>query len=196
MRDFLILIGLTILMSSCSFQGSLQGLFPYQRTYVKETPHLFTYTDECSPHSLDYSPQSVLILNGETLRKCMGEEKTLIHTWKPNCTAKACILIEIIQNICDDLNIKLYIVAEYYDGDKMSMNYDIEHKLMAIDNRYYRTAFVDSQLKKFFSDLTKVKDFKDIRNNYFLFENREFIESYQSLDTFIEDIESQISQSF
>lgn len=191
MRSFLLLIGFTILMSSCSFQGTLQGLFPYQRTYVKEAPHLFTYTDDCSPHSLDYTPQSVLILNGETLRECMSEEKTLIHTWKPNCSAKACFPLEIIQDVCDDLNIKLYIVAEYYDVDKMIMNYNIEHKLMAIDNGYYRTVFVDSQLKKFFSDLTKVKDFKDIRNNYFLFENREFIGSYNDLDTLAEIIESQ-----
>lgn len=185
MKKILLFSLILILANSCVIQGTLQGLFTYQRPYVREMPGLFSKVVDCDSSTIDYKPKKVLVLNGNTLRNCISGKRDVIYIWPPRCHSELCIPLNLLQRRCEDLNVNLYIVAQYYDLQEMNVKYNIEHALMAIDNRYYNTIFVTNQLQEFLSDLTEVKHISDYQKMFYLFVNKEYVRSANRLSELV-----------
>lgn len=182
MKNLFLIFIFIVLLSACQMTGTLQGLFTYQKKALERNPNLFHKVDNCNKDFLSYRPNTVFIMNGKTLKNCMHNGKSIVYLWNPNCTAEACVSPDSPQQICNRIGAELYVVASYYDVDKMTVNYNLQNSLIAIDNDYYNTIFVKSQLNKFFSDLTGIEKFKyyldkNIMDQYFLFMNGKFIDS-------------------
>lgn len=176
-----------IFIFSCSINGTYQGLFTYQTSTLKKNPSLFTHIEACDAPSLSYKPYTVLITNGNLLRKCISAENSIVYIWRPNCSSKKCLPLDFIQNKCNELEMELFIVAEYYDLEKMNKKYNIQNSILAIDNHYYKTKFVKNQLKKFFQDLTGLFDFTNYMDSYFLFIDGNYVNSGTNLTTLVHE---------
>ncbi len=85
----------------------------------------------------------------------------------------------MIQEQCNNKNIDLYVVAEYYDCNKMDKAYDLNNNIYAIDVKYYKSNFTSKYVSRFKFDLTLQKN---IEHRFLMFEKGVFIKSYESFD--------------
>ena len=77
----------------------------------------------------------------------------------------------------------MFIVAEYYDTEKMEVIYKIERPIYGIDTEYYRTNLTSKYLSKLRRELTNTSDM----NGHFLyFYNGRFIKSFRDIEEIIE----------
>jgi len=177
-----------ILISSCSFNGTLQGLFSYYNKTEKESEINFVNfnsSDDCI-HLLSDSA-SVLIANGNEINKCLSEyQKSVIYIWTPNCKGRYCYSLNLLQETCNQKGYELFIVAEYFDIYYMSKYYEISHPLIGIDVKYYKTNLTSKYLSKFILDLTNGKYKYDIKHdnycNFLCFENGEFKRAFMPIE--------------
>ncbi|MFC6269598.1 hypothetical protein [Frigoriflavimonas asaccharolytica] len=167
-------------MISCQINGNFKGLYSYYETTRKQNPNLFIKNEGniCSLPNC----QNVYITNGKQLSNCLkNKEKSLIYIWGPKCTSKICIPLDIVQKICTKKNIKLYIVAEYYDSEMMDKKYNIEYPIFGIDTEYYKTNVTKKYLNSFLNDLSAEIQ---VENRYLYFEEGKFVKSYEDLNDF------------
>jgi hypothetical protein len=79
-------------------------------------------------------------------------------------------------------DIELFVVAEYYDTQKMDMLYKISKPLVGIDTEYYGTNLTSKYLNKFIADLIEGELTPSEQPHSFLFfERGEFISSHIDL---------------
>ena len=78
----------------------------------------------------------------------------MVFIWRPNCHGKYCLSPEIVQRVCDEKGIELFVVAEYFDNEKISISYDIKRPVFGIDVNYYKCNQTSKYLAKFKFDLT------------------------------------------
>lgn len=164
---------------SCQIQGSMQSLIGYQSKVTRESPELFNYDSQfdCDNH---FGNHKVVITNGSNLLRCIKEQDlALIYIWQPNCVSSKCIDPRLVQSICNEKGISLFVVAEYYDTEKMSIQYDLEKSIYAIDCNYYKTNFTEKYLTEFLSDLSPEKRIP--RKSFIYFNNGIFQNSSDSL---------------
>jgi hypothetical protein len=181
----ILLFLLLIFFSGCSIQGSLQGLFGYYHQVAKENPGLIIQEDEVC--SLSYAPSSgVIATTGNALRECLQEtSKAIVVVWKPKCSSFRCVPPEALQRASDEINADLFIVAEYYDNEKMSINYAIERPIFGVDCQYYGTNLTRKYLNSFLRDLIDCPGKElcvDEMTTAMLFEKGELVESESSFE--------------
>jgi len=176
------IVFLELSISSCQFNGTLQGLYSYYRKVNRGNPDLFiTINDSIDFCEVKASAVSkILLLNGKNLNKCIKKyKKSLVYIWSPNCKSQYCYSLEYLQKICNEVNIELFIVAEYYDMHYMSIDYNLERPIIGIDTKYYKTNITSKYLTKFISDLT---DGIEISDRFIYFANGYFAKSFKSTD--------------
>lgn len=182
MKNILILCVAVVISSSCTIQGSFQGLFSYYKKVNKENPTLLKKPkDKSMICSTNYSDScKVLLLNGKELEKCIQDEKkTILYLWAANCRSPYCYGLDRVQAYCKEKNITLYAIADYYDEELMKEHYNLEYPIIGIDTKYYKTNFTSSYIKKFLADLSIIE--KDYHRLLYL-ENGKFIRSFRVLE--------------
>lgn len=175
---FLCLIGLI----SCKIEGNLKGLFSNYKNTKSLSPNLIVSSDKtsyCDSTFLD-SNLVVLINHSELLECIQRHDNSIVYIWKPNCHGNYCYSPKLIQQKCKEHKITLFLVAEYFDSEKMSFNYHIEKPILGIDTHYYKTNLTSKYLKRFILGLTNQEN---IHNDFLRFKNGEFIESFQFIDS-------------
>lgn len=184
-KHYLIYIVSFFLFSSCAIRINLKGLYGYYQKTKTESPHLLykvTDLDSVSKNKRDSLNTKVLVVNGKTLKKYFEKnKKALIFIWGPRCSSQICFPPEILQSTCDSKNIELYIVAEYYDSEKMKINYNIKRPILGIDTEYYKTNLTSKYVKRFLDDIDPNSKWNDSSNRCLYFENGKFIKSYESV---------------
>lgn len=176
---------LTILCQSCisiNINGSFRGLYSYYKKTKEENPTLLirpeanssvcTLTNSSSPN--------VYMINGKSLKECISQEQdAIVYIWDINCGSKYCYTPEIVQIACEDKNISLYIVAEYYDSEPMMINYNTEKPIFGIDTEYYKSNLTHKYLSKFIDDLTGQKE---TTYGFFHFKDGNFVKRFKSVN--------------
>lgn len=168
-------------LTSCSYNGSFQGLYGYSETTIKENPKTFIFKNNVCDVVNNKDEAKVYITNGLKLKNCFKDfENSVVYFWKPKCSSKICIPLEIIANRCKERNLKLFIVAEYYDTEMMNKKYNMDNPIYAIDTKYYNSNLTSKYLSRFQSDLINNSSLDT--NGFFLFKNGSFVNSYQSFE--------------
>lgn len=186
--QILIIIFYLGLLTSCSINGSLQGLFSYYKKTEKEGKIIFLKFNADIDYLKTYRDSTTIILaNGKEIKNYIKKfEQSLIYIWSPKCKSKFCYSLDLLQEICLQKEIELFIVAEYYDSKYMSKNYKILHPIIGIDTRYYKTNLTSKYLSNFIKDLIDEVDnitFKEIYNaQFFSFRNGKFENSFESIE--------------
>ncbi|PZF72463.1 hypothetical protein DN068_14040 [Taibaiella soli] len=157
----------------------------YQKTKEKKPgllQHPETGVDICSlPYPKD-SPV-VYVIKGTDLKKCIQKSKqTVLYLWSPKCQSPVCYSPNIVANKCSNIGADLFIVAEYYDSDLMSLKYSLKKPVYGIDTRYYGTDLTDKYVAKFLRDLDSTL-VRSESHRYFYFVDGKFKASYRSLDS-------------
>ena len=180
------LIIFTILLNSCGFisiNGSLQGITSYYDSTIEINPNLITRLND-SISICDIEPSDsikVVLTNGKEIKKCIAQyDKAIVYIWSPYCSSKYCYSPTLLQYECDKNNIELFIVAEYFDSKKMTVNYSLNKPIFGIDIKYYKSNLTSKYLSKFIFDLTLEE--KEVTKDLIYFNNGNYIKSFRDID--------------
>lgn len=159
------------LLCSCTINGNLQGLFSYYNKTEKSLPGLLCKpapgTSICGIRNSGVP--RVYVIHAGALKDCLkSSRKAIIYIWSSRCRSVLCYSLNLVQERCNAKGIELFIVAEYYDDEFMNFNYNIEHPILGIDTKYYRTNFTSRYIFRFLNELASVSKFE---NRFFYFEN-------------------------
>ena len=172
-----------ILLTSC-VQVSFKGLYSYYDRSIKEKPEIFINTKNLDTINGKFSKLEnyVFIINGNDLKKCLKEnDKSFIYIWGAKCSSKICYPLELIDNHCKKNNVSLFIVAEYYDSENMSYDYELDKNILAIDTKHYNTNLTSKYLNLFLKDIDNNLNYDNIPERYLYFEKDKYIKSYESI---------------
>jgi hypothetical protein len=96
----------------------------------------------------------VYAVTGRQLSECLKKNnKSIIYRWGPNCSSKECILISACQDFCNSGNYNLYVVADYYDLDKMEVQNVSDFPILVANHKYYGKNYANKLNKYFIKDL-------------------------------------------
>lgn len=152
---FLITITVCI-FSSCLVHhpGDLRGLYSYYKVTKKQHPSFIQRPDSSLCSIQPKEPFIIYKVRAEELRKCFtNNTKSLVYYWSPNCRAPVCIPPNYAQEFCSRHGIDLFVIACYYNYDKMSFNFELDRPIFGVDTEYYKTNLTDRYLKRFKADL-------------------------------------------
>lgn len=141
-------------MLSCKFNGSFQGLTSYKNETQKLYPELIAGSNEfgCN-HEGETFKFKVYPISGTLLKECLKvSERNLLYLWAPRCKSANCISLSVLQTLCTKEQINLYVIAEYYDGFWMNMNYGLINPILAIDTDYYNSNVTGIYRSRFMQD--------------------------------------------
>lgn len=150
----LILSAQFLIFTGCQVSGSFQGLYAY-RHEVDSCSWVVSPDDfDCE---LTYGPDAkVVVANGDQLLKCLqlqGDRQAILYLWRPNCSGRYCLDLNVLQGIADSAVLTLYVVAEYYDKQKMEENVNLRFPIIGIDTDYYDSKKTKTYVKLFFEQL-------------------------------------------
>ncbi|MDR2928658.1 MAG: hypothetical protein LBV41_10765 [Cytophagaceae bacterium] len=94
-------------------------------------------------------------VTGELLRKCIEtEEKAMVYIWSPFCSSDRCYPLFYVQSYCNSRGITLYVVAEYYDSNRMQTEQkNISAPVVSVNEKHYGTGYCRRYMKLFIGDL-------------------------------------------
>lgn len=189
MKKFTLFFAISVfLMLSCSINGSFQGLYSYHKKTKKSSPYLLVKTNSwdsiCSLSKNDVG--KIYVINGADLRECLENKKedAILYIWGPKCKSPVCYPLNVLQQICDENKLELYIIAEYYDAELMQMDYIIERPIFGIDTEFYKTNLTSKYLSRFLGDLIPNKDIQEL-NRFYYFKKGKYINSFESIENSI-----------
>lgn len=174
---------------SCAINGTFQGLYSYYKKTKKTNPGLLVENYDsnslCSLSENDIG--KIYIINGIELKKCVvNTDNALIYIWGPKCNSPICYPLNLLQEICNENKIELYIVAEYYDAKLMNIKYNIKKPIFGINTNYYKTNLTDKYLPKFIQEITSSN--MTIENRFLYYQGGKFINSFYSVEKLIREI--------
>lgn len=148
-----------LLLSSCTINGSFQGLRSYYPESVKTNPDLFVHlkNDDLVCQLSDSLKNKVAVGSAVNLKECLSTHRSIVYIWGANCKSEECKSLNESQEMTDRASADLFVVAEYYDTDLMDLNYQIKYPIIGIDTEYYKSEWTKSYLSKFLSDLAGEK---------------------------------------
>lgn len=185
---FILFVFAAAIFSSCSFNGTLQGLFSYYNK-TKQDSEInfveFSSFEDCKKLLSDSA--SILVANGKEIKNCLSKyQNSVVYIWTPKCKGKYCYSLNLLQETCNQKGYELFIVAEYFDAYYMSKYYEITHPIIGIDVKFYKTNLTSKYLSKFIFELTDGKYKYDIKNdsycNFLCFANGELKKTIMSIE--------------
>ena len=171
-----------ILFSSCAIKGNFEGLYSYYNRVKSRNPALFVNAESdssfCNREQLKAG--KVYIVTGSRLRECLKNKKFgIVYIWGPKCSSKMCLPLELIEQKCNNMKIDLFVVAQYYDSESMSLKYNLKSPILGIDTNYYNSNLTSNYLPKFIQELTFKKGIED---KFLFFVDGTFLKSNNSID--------------
>jgi len=148
------ILHLILSVAACSIHGSFQGLYSYQEKTAERAPGLIQKPIVPICSLVQLNTPVVYAINGIALRLCLEQSgKALVYVWRPKCSSDLCIPPHILQTYCDERQMELFVVAEYYDYETMTLNYPLKRPIFGIDCDYYETQLTKQYIALFMSDL-------------------------------------------
>lgn len=159
------------LMASCSFKGNFGGLTSNYKQSKARRPDLFipvgAQDNFCALKPREQP--AVYLIRAAQLNACIAQyEQALVYIWKPNCKSEKCHPLHYYQRICDTRNTELFVVAEYFDEENMSVMHHTTHPIAGIDIDFYRSNLTSKYLPRFIAELTR-HDTEDTKRSYYYF---------------------------
>ena len=159
-----------LLLSSCIITNT-PGFYTGYNRLSDNDKKTIVFVDKDSSINNFVNNEKIYAITGKQLRLCLTKNDTsIVYFWGPNCSSKSCISIAACQNYCTSKNYNLYVVADYYDIQKMQ-NQNVSNFPMLIANeQYYNKKYANSLNKRFTDDLLNgVNLNKEEQYNRFLY---------------------------
>ncbi len=181
---FIALSFVGLVSSSCTINGSLQGLRSYYPESVLTNPDLFIHLKKdgliCrTPPDLK---NKVVIASAGNLKDCLQSDSSIVYIWGAKCKSSVCKSLNESQEMANQAEANLFVVAEYYDAELMNLNYQISYPIMGIDTEYYKSEWTQKYLSRFLTDLTEERANHD-GGRFLVFVNGEMTGRYKSMES-------------
>lgn len=181
---YLLLLGIGSYVISCSSSQSISGASSNYEATKKAYPNLIlsavVLQDPCKAQ---YAPAfRVIELQGKELYNCLKfQPKALVYTWNMQQDSLKYPPIEKVQKYCDYQGIRLYVVANYYQGKLMSQEYALDYPIIGINTNYYQSDQPAIYQKNFLKDLGIILK-EEEKGQLHYFEYGHYHGVYKSLD--------------
>ncbi|HMI06076.1 MAG TPA: hypothetical protein VK528_00915 [Flavobacterium sp.] len=163
-----------ILCSCITIKGDFKGLYGYYDKTNKDFPGLLVKPSLETPlcNITKTETPRIIVANGTQIKACLEQyDNSVLFIWSSKCHGIYCYALNAVQRECKAKGIELFVAAEYYDGESMIQDYNIDRPIFGIDTEYYNTSLTDKYMKAFFWDITG----KEERNMKFIqFKNGQF----------------------
>ncbi len=173
-----ILMSFFILFLSSCFLTNTPGFYSgYDRLSDSEKKTIFFTDKDSGICNLDNNDK-IYAITGKQLRTCLSKNDTsVVYFWGPNCSSKVCILISACQNYCTLKNYNLYVVADYYDMDKMRNQNVSNFPMLVANQKYYKKEYANGINRRFKKDLLHGEKLKkeDKYDRFLLFKGDKLI---------------------
>ncbi len=152
MQKFLIVPLLILLLHSCAIE--IKGLHnDYQKLSATEKESVIFVPKDSTICGFS-NDQNIYAISGNQLKDCLAKNDTsLLYRWGPNCSSSNCNLIEACQEFCDQNNYQLYVLADYYDMEKMEAQNKSDFPILIANHRIYRKNFSNKINRLFLNDV-------------------------------------------
>ncbi|MGH1337440.1 MAG: hypothetical protein ACRBFS_15055 [Aureispira sp.] len=149
------------------FSNNTSNYEATQKKYPTLIKHTTANNDWCKAQ---YAPAfRVLQLQGKQLYDCLKfQPKALVYTWVVQAEEQNYPSIDSIQKHCDSQGIRLYVVADCYQGTLLKKEYALDYPIIGINTIYYQSDAPSIYHKKFLQDLGIIlKEETEGRLHYF-----------------------------
>jgi hypothetical protein len=170
-----------LLASACSIHGNMKGLYSYYDQTASLNPGLIRASNAASACAFEPGDSArVYLTTASFLQSCLkDQQEAVVFIWQPNCHGSHCYSIRRLQELCREKHIDFYVVAEYYDNAKMSLDYGLERPIYGIDTKHYHTDLTSKYISRFLTELIGTAERK---GNFLRFRQGVFAESFQSIE--------------
>ncbi len=159
-----------LLLSSCIITNT-PGFYTGYNRLSDNDKNKIIFVDKDSSICTFVNINKIYAITGKQLRSClMKNDTSIVYFWGPNCSSKSCISITACQSYCTSKNYNLYVVADYYDIQKMQNQNVSNYPMLIANQQYYNKKYLNSLNKRFKNDLlNSVNLNKEDQYNRFLF---------------------------
>jgi hypothetical protein len=165
-----ILFILTMLLSGCMVVNTAGFYNGYKKLSEQAKKSVVLLDKEATINTLK-KDTTVYAINGKQLKDCLSSNDTsLVYLWGPHCGSSSCILISSCQDYCTKRGYTLYVVADYYDMEMMSVQNKANTPLLIANHMYYNKYYANKLNGAFQKDLLNGYSLKGEQEyNRFLF---------------------------
>jgi hypothetical protein len=133
---------------------SMPGLHSGYNKLSAEAKEKVVFTREDETVCNLKSEAKIHAVSAAQLRKCLNEnDSSVVYIWSPDCHSSKCIPLGAAENYCKEHNMKIFIVAEYYDFDKTFTYNNAKTPIFSINHLHYKTDNCNKYRKLFTDEL-------------------------------------------
>ena len=181
MKKILLFLVTTIVFQSCAIVRTPGFNSGYKRLTAEEQKQIcFVSSVEEIPNQNDGRIMAVTAEQLSVLLKKKGT--TLLYLWSPHCSSSVCVSLKAVQDYCDQANLSLYVLTEYYTDAFTQIEF-LSRPMLSVNEFYYKTSYCNSYMKRFLSEL--IPDDKresDSNHRFLLFSRGSFVQSYERME--------------
>ncbi|HYD21307.1 MAG TPA: hypothetical protein VEB40_07535 [Flavipsychrobacter sp.] len=168
MRYFLISLLLTF--SSCAIVDTPGFYSGYKKLSPAEKEKVVFATDTENVCIFTTSDKVYAVTAAQLVACLRNNDTSVVYIWSPHCHSDICISISAADHYCKKNNYSLYVIMEYYDLPKMTVQKADDVPMYAINHIYYGTDYCNAYQKRFVNDLAKDRELsKEERYDRFMF---------------------------
>lgn len=181
MKKILLFLVLTFVFQSCAIVRTPGFNSGYKRLTAEEQKRVcFVSSVEEIP---DHNDGRIMAVTAEQLSAVLKKsDTTLLYLWSPHCSSSSCVSLIAVQDYCDQANLPVYVLTEYYT-DAFTQNEFLSRPMLSVNEFHYKSSYCNSYMKRFLSEL--IPDDKrenDSNHRFLLFSKGSFVKSYESIE--------------
>ena len=118
------------------------------------------------------------------LRALPADNTTLVYLWSPHCRGRYCASLQSVEADCHRNGYEFQAVAAYYaDLVQIKLQAPLQHPLLAINHRYYRSDYCRKYARLFQAALRLDRPLPDSLQHaqYYVFHGRTFVRALNAL---------------
>ena len=184
MKKILLFLVLTFVFQSCAIVRTPGFNSGYKRLTAEEQKRVcFVSSVEEIP---DHNDGRIMAVTAEQLSAVLKKsDTTLLYLWSPHCSSISCVSLKAVQDYCDQANLPVYVLTEYYT-DAFTQNEFLSRPMLSVNEFHYKSSYCNSYMKRFLSEL--IPDDKrenDSNHRFLLFSKGSFVQSYDKMEDVI-----------
>ncbi len=181
MKKVLVFLALTFVFQACAIFRTPGFNSGYKRLTADEQKRVcFVSSVEEIP---DRNDGRIMAVTAEQLSALLKKnDTTLLYVWSPHCSSSSCVSLKAVQDYCDQANLPLYVLTEYFT-DAFTQNEFLSRPMLSVNEFHYKTSYCNSYMKRFLSELIPKDQLQSVSHHRFLlFSNEHLVQSYEKAE--------------
>ena len=181
MKKILLFLVLTFVFQACAIFRTPGFNSGYKQLTADEQKRVcFVSSVEEIP---DRNDGRIMAVTAEQLSALLKKnDTTLLYVWSPHCSSSSCVSLKAVQDYCDQANLPLWVLTEYYTDAFTQIEF-LSRPMLSVNEFHYKTSYCNSYMKRFLSELIPNNTNQSVPHHRFLlFSNERFVQSYEKME--------------